>query len=142
MKFSTFISILLVVGVIFFIFDMMLMEGNNKFSSGINDSDWQGKYDFAGQINSTINPLVEKFQVIQDPDQGFFSKIAAGLSAIPYAVIVFPQVIFGTLTMGGTITTGMLAALAIPAYIITVAIIGLLVWAMLKLVEIYQRWQI
>jgi hypothetical protein len=143
MKFSTAITVMLVIGVIFFMFNMMLLEGNSKFpGSNINDSALQG-YDYSNSIAGNLTTMQEKFAVIGDPDAGFFSKIAAGLTAIPYAVILLPlMIIFGTVPIATGITTKMLLGLAIPGYIIGVVIISILVWAILKLVEFFGRWQV
>jgi hypothetical protein len=142
MKLSVLVTFILLTSAVFFIFSQMVSESNDLYGSNINSSEWDSKYDYVNDINGTISPLYQKFTVIQDETQGFFTKLAAGITAIPYAVIVFPQVIFGSLVVTGKISTGFLAALAIPGYIITLLLVGILTWALFKLLEFFQRSQV
>ncbi len=142
MKLSVFISYILIVGMVFFTFALMVKDTNQAYDTNINSSQWDEEYDFVNDLNSTVSPLEQKFKVIQDEDAGFFTKLTAGITALPYAVIIFPQVIFGSLEIGGTITMGFLTALAIPAYLITAIILGILIWALFKLLEFFQRSQV
>ena len=143
MKISTFVSFILLVSVVIFIFASMADEANTQFSdANLNTSEWSDKYDYVSSINSTVGPLRDKFAVIEDENQGFFTKLAAGITAIPYAVIIFPKVVFGALNVGGKLSVGLLTALAIPGYIITALIVSLLVWALFKLLEFFQRNQV
>jgi len=140
MKLSTFVQFILLVGAVFFIFALIIGDVNDNYpEADINTSAWEDQYDYVSDLNSTIFPLEEKFRVIQDENKGFFTKLAAGISAIPYAVIIFPQVIFGSLEIGGEITTSFLYVLAIPSYIISIVIISILMWALFKLLEFFQR---
>lgn len=139
MKIPEFIIFILVVSGIFFTFGMIVSETNSKFpNSTINASEWNESYDFATDLNSTLFPLEQKFKVLEDENEGFFTKLAAGISAIPYAVILLPRVLFNSIEIGGTISTGFLVALAIPGYIIMLFIIGILVWGLFKLLEFFQ----
>jgi hypothetical protein len=143
MKISVFVSYILVVGAIFFTFALIVTDVNNSYpEADINKSEWEDEYDYVSDLNSTISPLEEKFKVIQDENAGFFTKIGAGITAIPYAIIIFPQIVFGSLEIGGKMTTGFLAVLAIPGYIVIVVIISTLIWALFKLVEFFQRSQV
>jgi len=140
MKLSTFVQYILLVGAVFFIFALVVQDINDNYSDvDINTTEWEDQYDYVSNINSTISPLETKFKVIQDEEAGFFTKLTAGITAIPYAVIIFPQVIFGSLEIGGNITTGFLTALAIPAYIIMVVMVSILIWSLFKLLEFFQR---
>jgi hypothetical protein len=140
MKISVFVSYILVVGAIFFTFALIVTDVNNSYpEADINKSEWEDEYDYVSDLNSTISPLEEKFKVIQDENAGFFTKIGAGITAIPYAIIIFPQIVFGSLEIGGKMTTGFLAVLAIPGYLVIVVIISTLIWALFKLVEFFQK---
>lgn len=143
MKFSTFVSFSLIVSAVFFIFAMMYTEGNQQFS-GVNASSaaWNSSYDYVTRVNSTISPLETKFKQIQAEDVGWFSRLAIGISAIPYAVIIFPQAIFGAIEISGGITVGFLAALAIPGYIILIVLISILIWGIFKLIEAFTQTQV
>jgi hypothetical protein len=140
MKFSNFVIFMLIVAGIFFLFALMVSESNEQYpDANINSSEWESQYDHVSEINRTVLPLQDKFEVIQDEDKGFFTKLAAGITAIPYAIIIFPQVIFGSLELAGDMSLGFLAALAIPAYIITIVLVIMLVWALFKLIEFFNK---
>lgn len=139
MKISTFVQYTLMVGAVFFIFAIVVSDVNDGYGTEINKTTWEDEYDYVSDLNSTVSPLEQKFKVIQDEDAGFFTKLTEGITAIPYAVIIFPQVVFGSLEIGGNITTGFLAALAIPGYLITIVILAILIWALFKLLEFFQK---
>lgn len=143
MKLSTFVQYTLIVSAVFFCFALIIGDINTAYPEAeINTSQWEDQYDYVSEINSTIYPLEQKFKVIQDENAGFFTKLTAGISAIPYAVIIVPQVIFGSLETGGNITMGFLMALAIPGYLIVIVVLCTLVWALFKLVGFFQQTEI
>lgn len=143
MKLSTFVQYILIVGAVFFLFSLIVTEINTAYpTANISKSEWEDEYDYYDSINETISPLEQKFKVIQDENAGWFTKLTVGISAIPYAVIIMPQVIFGSLEIGGKISTGFLVALAIPGYIILTIILMILIWALFKLVGFFQQTEI
>lgn len=155
MKISSMIIFLIIVSAVFAIFGMMVHEANQQYSTTIPDyvpidtSNWSdsgatgvaggGKYDFVTEINGTVGPLQEKWKLIKDPDQGFFSKIAAGLTAIPYAIMLVPDVLFSSIGMAGRVITSFLSVLSIPGWFIVAGCVMLLIWAVFKLLEFFQR---
>lgn len=149
MKLSTLFEILLVVGVVFFIFAMMVNEANDTYSANLTltgssyaNGSYSSDYDFATQINATIAPVQGALSDITDTDKGWFSKIVSGITAIPWAVITLPVAIFQSIKIGSTMITGFLALFGIPAYIILVVLIMVVVWAVVKLVELFHRWYV
>lgn len=142
MKISTFISILLIVGVVIFIFGMMVQEGEEKYDTDINKSAWQGKYDYTEQINKSITPIMTSFENIQDEDVGWFTKLTAGISAIPKAIMLVPSLLFSSFSLGTNLMTGIFTSIKLPAYLISVAIVMLVVWGLFKLIEVFNRWQV
>jgi uncharacterized membrane protein YdjX (TVP38/TMEM64 family) len=142
MRFSTAIMFLLVVGGIFFIMAEMVREANTNYATDINSSEWDTKYDYAARVNKSVAPIQARFQNIEDTDTGFFTKIALGITAIPYALITFVSVVLGAIPLGASLMTGTFTALGLPAYILLVVTIMLICWALFKLVEYWQRWQI
>jgi hypothetical protein len=141
MKISGYIMMLLVVGAVFFIFAQMISEANENYpSTNINSSVWDSKYDFANGINNDTAPLQQAFSDIENPDKGWFSKLISGIAAIPWAVIKLPVILFSALAMGGIMVTGFLGIFGIPAYIVTVVLIMMVVWGIIKLIEAFHRW--
>ena len=143
MRISTFISFLVVVAIVLFAFALMTQEAKDKYPTyGINDSDWSGKYNYITNISEDIAPLKATFEKIEDENVGWFTKITSGIVAVPKAVIAFVKVTLSTLIAGGSMTTGMLFTLGIPLFIIVAITLLAFIWAMTKLIEIWQRWQV
>lgn len=141
MKLSVFLATLLLVGAVFFVFATMIDESNSILGTDINTSSWKNQYDYATNINATVAPIEAKLKVI-DQDESWFSKLTAGITAIPYAVITFVIGIFAGFSIGGAMATGFLTTLGVPAYIITVVIIMIVTWGIAKLIELLHRWYV
>lgn len=140
MKISTFVSFMVVIAAVFFIFNQAVFEANTQYpTANINASAWNESYDYTNELNNTMTPLKQKFEVIQDENEGFFTKLAAGITAIPYAVILVPQAVFESMVIGGKILTGFLSALGLPGQIVIYGILLLVMWGIFKLLEFFQR---
>ena len=143
MKISTFISLFLVIAGFMFIFALMSDEAKTYYpDANINDSEWAGKYDYSEQINEKMNDSVTAFKNIGDENKGWFVKIVSGIAAIPSAVIGIASLVLGSFGYGAGIITGTLTTLTVPATLIFIIIIMITVWGIMKLIELYQRWQI
>ena len=139
MKISTLISVMVMVSAIFFIFSSMVQESNEQYPEvNINSSDWEDRYDYVEDINSSVYPIEEKLKVIQDENAGFFTKIGAGITALPYAIIVVPHATFNSISIASKMIIDFFMVFGLPSYIITIALLLLLVWAIFKLVEFFQ----
>jgi len=130
------------VGVIFFVFAQMATEANTKYSTNINNTDWDTKYNYASRVNNTIAPIKTAFENIEDDNVGWFSKLTSGIAAIPRAVIALPVLLFSSFSIGGEMIGNFATTLGIPLFIVNIFLIILIVWGIFKLVEIYQRWSV
>ena len=142
MRISTFITILLFVGVVFFTITLMVTEAEDKYGEDINTTSWEDKYDSSEDINKSMGPLIKALESISNEDQGWLEKIGAGFTGIVSAVIYLPGLVWKSFANGGLLITGGLSSIGIPAYIIGVFIIALIVWGVFKLLEYFQRWQV
>ena len=140
MKISTFVTILLFVGVVFFVMSQMTNEANDKYDTGINTSQWEGKYDYAQSVNESVDPLISSINDITDQDKGWLEKVGSGFTGIISAVTLLPALVWKSFTMGGGLLSGGLTSIGIPAYIIMVLIIALTIWGIFALVSFFQRW--
>lgn len=142
-KISTFIVFILIASGVFFAYAEMIREANEQYPENyINSSEWEEKYDYISDINETINPLEKKLKIIQDEDKGWFSKLTAGITAIPYALLIVPQVLFGSLVFGGAIIIGFLSVWGVAQKIVTLGLVILSIWAIFKLVEFFNKTEI
>lgn len=141
MKISTFIIILLFVGVVLFVMAQMVNEANDKYDTSINTSSWEGKYDYAESVNESVTPIITSINDITSEEKGWLEKVGAGFTGIISAVTLLPALVWSSFTMGGGLMTGGLSSLGVPAYLIMVLILALVVWGVFKLIEFFQRWQ-
>lgn len=142
MKISTWIIALLFVGVIFFAFAMMMNEGATKYDVDVNNSVWEGKYDYASDINDSVGDLIGSVNDITSEETGWLEKVGQGFTGIISAVTLLPAMVWKSFSMTGELFTEGFSAINVPAYIITVAIIAMMIWGVFKLVEFFQRWQV
>jgi hypothetical protein len=139
MKISVFIFFLVMVAGILFIFGQAINEGNSMYGTSINKSEWETQYDFSDNIKEDIDPLKTSFETLQDENKGILTKIGAGLVAIPYAIFLIPKILFETIFMAGTMVTGFASALNLPLKLVVIITLGILVWGVFKLAEMFQR---
>jgi predicted PurR-regulated permease PerM len=142
MKISTFVATIVIIGAVFFLFAQMVKEGNSTYSSNINSSEWDTKYDYVNRVNDTIAPIQKSFNDIQDENNGWFTKLTAGITAIPRAIISIPVMLFSAFSIGGGFISGVFTAFGLPVYLLTVALLLLVIWGIFKLIELFGRWQV
>ena len=142
MKISVFVVVLLMVGVVLFVMVQMVKEAEELYDIEINKTGWEGKYDFASDINDSIQPIKESIDDIADEEKGWLEKVGAGFTGIIAAVTFLPTLVWNTGKLGGELITGLGGSLGIPGYLILVFIIMLTAWGIFKLIEFLQRWEI
>ena len=142
MKISTFITILVVIGVIFFLFASMVIESNEYYGSDMNSSEWDEEYDYALQINESVEPLRSSLETIEDEDAGWFTRIAAGIAALPRAVTLVPSVLFDGFQIATSMIGAFFSVLGIPATILIAVSVLVLVWGVIKLIEFFHRYPV
>lgn len=132
----------MIISSVFFIFSTMVNEANTQYGNqtSINASAWSSRYDFADTVNSSLAPVVDRWAKITDENQGFFTRIAAGITAIPFAIIVLPiAILSGLVIMLGQVIVGFMTALSLPARFILYVSIMLIIWVVFKLASFFQR---
>lgn len=143
MKISTFTIFVLIISGFFFTYALMVEEANNQFEdTGLNSSAWEDQYDYIDDINETFSPLEQSLKILQDDEAGWFDKIQEGLAAVPYVLIIVPETVFGSLVFGGEIVVAFFQAWNLPAKIVSLGLVLLLVWAIFKLIEYFNKTEI
>lgn len=143
MKFTTIILFILMVGGIFLSVTLISIDLNTYSevlgTQKIDTSLWEEKYDYAESINRSIDPLLEKFDDIQDEDKGWFSKLGSGIVAIPYALVAFASLVIGSIgTMNNIMVEG-LKQLKFPPEIIYIFLVFMGVWGISKLLQFFNK---
>jgi len=142
MKISAFIFMILIISGVFFTFAEMIKEQNDNFPNRINSTEWEDKYDYIDDINETFYPIETKLKTIQDEEAGWFSKLTAGITAIPYAILIMPQAVFGSLLFGGQIVVGFFNVWGLPQKIVTLVLVLILIWGIFKLIEFFNKTEV
>lgn len=140
MRISSAILMIIAISGIILMAAISLKELDTQYpDANITTSEWDSKYDYSPQINSSVAGLKDKFDKITDTDTGWFTKLTSGIYAIPYAIIAVPGVILTSLAYGTSIAVDGLTGLNIDSRIIMLVMIGMLIWGIFKLVEMFNR---
>jgi len=100
----------------------------------------ESTYNKAEEINETFSATYESFQKMKGEGDNAFLNILSGIAAVPIAIIEFIFAIGKTIG----IAYGLLAAagteLKIPTAILNIAVVGILIFAALTIVELWRRY--
>ena len=107
----------------------------------VNTSSWSGKWNYADDLNESVTSIKEKFEVLGDPERGWFSKLAEGITAIPEAVILVAKSMFSATVKGVLIITEVGLLAGIPIEIYSIGIVALIIIIVFKLVEWWRRYK-
>jgi len=142
MKLSSLILFVIFVAAIFFIFALMVREANLQYpDADINSSEWDDKYDYIENINSSIAPIRTAILTIENTEVGWFTKIGAGLAAIPFALVVVPKAAINAVAYGGSIINDFFQVLKVPIELIAAALVILSLVTVFKLIEWWKNRQ-
>jgi len=142
MNISVFVTVLLVVGIVLFGVITMVKEAEQNYDIEVNKTEWEGKYDFASEVNESLSPIKKSLDTLGSEEKGWLEKIGAGFTGIITAVIHLPLLVWTGTKLGASLITGLGNSLGVPSYLILVFIIMLSVWGIFKLIEFFQRWKI
>jgi len=138
MKLSGYVSVLLVVAVIFLMVGLIVEDMETQYpETSVNKSAWQGKYDYTTEINESVSDLKDKFDIIQDDEEGWFERVGAGIVVIPKVIIFVPQVLLASLTNAIKLVAGIGEELSIPPAVIYIGITALLVIIIFGLISFW-----
>ena len=115
-------------------------EDFNKMDAGveIDVENLTGDYDKVSEINTKVNSSLEAFQTLGDEDASWFSKVSAGIVAIPKAVIGFPIWLMSSLGILATMIANVLSGIVPP--FVTYALLSLMsIMILRRFMEFFQR---
>jgi len=130
---------ILMVGLVFAIVASILSDFETQYPNIIVNKSWEEQYNYADEINESVISLKEKFDIIGDDDIGWFSKLTAGITAVPIAIITVPAVLFKTISYGITIVTSLGTEIGVPAFVTYFAIVAILIIIIFALVSFWHR---
>ena len=127
------------VGLIFAVVASILSDFETQYPDVMINKSWEEKYDYVDEINESVISLKEKFDIIGDEDIGWFSKLAAGITAVPIAIVTVPVVLFKTVSYGIIIITSLGEEIGIPSFVIYFAVVAILIIIVFALVSFWHR---
>jgi len=139
MKLSGYILITVIIGLAFASVGMFVNDLSSSYPDVEIDTSWETEYNYAQNINQSVSPLKEKFDTIENGDAGWFSKVSAGITAVPFATITVPKIIFETMSFSGTIISQLGVAIGVPTWILTIATMCLIIIILFALVSFWHR---
>jgi len=139
MKLSSYILIVLMIGLCFAIVGNVIGEFETSYPNIDVNTSWSDDYNYADEISDSMRGLQSKFATISDPDAGWFSKVGAGIIAIPNVVIAIPTILVKTIGYITTIITDVGTELKIPGFVIALGITSMIVIIIFGLISFWHR---
>ncbi len=139
MKLSNFITMILVIGLSFALVGAIITDLETNYPEVDINSTWEDDYDYTEEINKSTYGLKTRFDDIGDEDAGWWTRITAGITAIPLAVIFVPSIIIKTLIYSVEIFTNIAKAVGIPPFVVVFGIVAILVIMMFGLIAFWHR---
>ena len=144
MKLSSAIMFALLVSFVFVAWGLLIQDFETNYidtnistATSINETFLQD-FDNSEELNETMQPIFEGFQDIAT-DEGFFDKIQDLAVVVPLAIIAIPGVIFQQVVILISLVSRFSEIINIPIQIVTIAIIGVFMWILFKLVAFWRR---
>ncbi|MHA1873342.1 MAG: hypothetical protein ACTSVB_04440 [Candidatus Heimdallarchaeaceae archaeon] len=140
-KLATFVMIILVVGLTFAIIGNIVNDFKTYYPETEVNTSWVEAYDYSSEINESVGGLKEDFATLTDTEKGWFSRIGAGITAIPNVIIFVPKTMFEV----GVYATNIISKSAkqipqFPTFIIPFAIIAIVVGLFFLLISFWRRY--
>ena len=127
------------VGLVFAVVASIISDFETQYPDVTINKSWEEQYNYADEINDSVISLKEKFDLIGDEDIGWFSKLAAGITAVPIAIVTVPVVLFKTVSYGITIISSLGTEIGVPAFVTYFAVIAILIIIVFGLVSFWHR---
>ena len=144
MKLSSTIMLVLLISFVFVAwiilindFETNYIDTNISSATPINETFLQD-FDNSEELNESMQPIFEGFKDIAT-DEGFFDKIQDLAVVVPLAIISIPGVIFNQLVILISLISRFAEIINIPIQIITIAVIGIFMFILFKLVAFWRR---
>ena len=139
MKISDYIIIVLVIGMCFTAFGMIISDFETSYPDvEINRTSWEGKYNFADDINESAEGLKIDLEKIGDAE-GFWTTISVGALAIPNVIISTISILLKSMGYGFVIFQGILDSLGVPQFVTTIGTIIIIILVLFAGISFYHR---
>ena len=131
--------IVLVIGFSFALVGSVIYDFETQYPEVDVNTTWENTYDYTSEINKTVDDIKVKFDIIGSEETGWFSKIAAGITAIPKAIIAVPTVLFQTAKYALIILSDISSIIGLPDFVLPFATVAFIVVLLFGLVSFWHR---
>lgn len=139
MKISEYIIIVLIIGMSFTAFGMILTDLETSYPDiEINKTVWEGKYNFTERINDSAFELKEKLDDIANPT-GWTDFALTTITAMPTVVANVALILLFSMGRGSDIFSGILSSLGVPPIIIGVGTVIIIILVLFAAISFYHR---
>ncbi len=138
MRATDYLILVVIIGMIASLVTMGTTEFNNMDAGEPINLENLTQYDDVASINNKVNESLEVFQKLGDDDASWFSKVSAGIVAIPKVVIGFPILIMS----GVASFTGMVSGASnglVPPFVTYGIITIIMIIILRRFMEFFQR---
>ena len=141
MRLSSYILVILAIGLVFATVGSVISDLKVQYPEVNPDTSWENQYDYSEEINKSLEGLQIRFEIIGDEDKGWFSQIAAGITAVPLAIIFIPVIIFKTIVYAVKIFGSVATDIGIPQFVQFFGVVAILIVIIFALVSFWHRWR-
>lgn len=144
MKISELLIFVVLVGLIFLAFTTLAGTINNDYivktgGDKINTTLWDDKYNYTNKINDSVSPVLEKLQIVGDPEEGWFTRLANGLIAIPQGIISFVTLGVQSIGFTNTVLSSFAVAVNIPSAFVMGIIVIITTLIVIQLINFFNK---
>lgn len=137
MKLSGYVTIVLMIGLIFVSVNLIMSDLGNHY--GIETELSSEGYVYGTEVSTSMLLLQNSLETLGDEDKGWFAKLGAGITAIPYAVIASVSEVFKSQSYLSTVITNVGSALNISPDVINILTVLLLISVVFAVIAFLHR---
>ena len=140
MKISDYIIIVLLIGMSFTAFAMIITDFENQYPDvEINKTAWEGKYNFTERINTSASELKADIEKIGDDTATGGWQVFSAIVAIPKAVLNVVGILFLSVGFGLNIFSGILDSVGVPPFVTVVGTVIIIIVVLFAAISFYHR---
>lgn len=139
MRGTEYLALVVIIGVFGWLTIQGAGELNQKYDGNtIDTSNFSSNYDDIEKIQEVSNKTLNNFAKLGNEDTAWYQKLGAGIVAIPYAVIAFPQMLIIAVTSLSNMVTISLGSI-LPSIILLAIVTFLVIYIVRELLSFFQR---
>ena len=138
MKISDYIIIVLLIGMSFTAFAMIITDFETQYPDvEINKTSWEGEYNYSDAINVSASSLKSDIDKIGDETGGW--QVFSAIVAIPKAVLNVVSILFLSIGFGLNIFSGILNSIGVPPFVSAVGTVIIIIVVLFAAISFYHR---